>query len=110
MTMKFIYTNYKGETEERDVDVTSIDFLPPPGVGYDPGWFLTGIDKARNAKRSFRIDARMVPIPGSAPIPGGNFSFPISDGNEVRASVQKIEDIVSGELAAAGLPQQADPK
>lgn len=60
---RFTYTNYKGETEEREVQPLNLEFMPNPGFGYAPGFFLCALDPARGwAKRSFRLDERFVPL------------------------------------------------
>lgn len=101
--MKFIYTNYKNETEERDIDVLSFDFLSKPGFGYQPGWFITGIDREKKATRSFRIDERMRPLQGDLHLIGGTGGacYPITEGHEVRSAVDKIADVVQNQLDAA---------
>lgn len=94
--MKFEYTNYKGETEERDVDVTSIDYISNPGFGYEPGWFLTGRDRERNgAVRSFRLDQRMAPLgPAMHRHPGLTLcEYPITEGHAVRETVEQLQKL-----------------
>ena len=59
----FTYRNYKGEHEVRTVIPTSVDFLSDPGFGYQPGWFLTGIDVDRKEKRSFFLANIILPSP-----------------------------------------------
>lgn len=53
--VKFDYCNHKGVCRKRTVDVTSIDFHSKPGFGYEPGWFLTGIDQDKRQVRSFAV-------------------------------------------------------
>lgn len=54
--INFNYKNYRGEVSFRRVAVDSIEFLTNPGFGYQPGWFISGIDLDKNARRSFRFD------------------------------------------------------
>lgn len=107
--MKFIYTNYKGETEERDIDVTALSYIPAPRFGYEPGWFLTGRDRSRNGQmRSFRFDGRMIPTAGdTAERMGQGLSmveYPITEGHYVREAVDKIADRVEHELSQSSMP------
>lgn len=104
--MRFVYTNYKGETEERDIDVLEITYMSKPGFGYEPGWFLTGRDRGRGGDvRSFRFDGRMTPTAGdTAGAMGRNLTtvdYPITEGHEVRSAVDKIAERVSKEISDA---------
>ncbi len=83
--MKFTYTNYKGETEDREVIPVKLEYLKEPGFGYEPGWFLTCLDPSRKKDgdpgfRSFRIGSAMKPI---------------DDVVEI-GSLKQIEDAVDG--------------
>jgi predicted DNA-binding transcriptional regulator YafY len=51
----FDYRNHRGEIRNRKVCVDSIEFLPNPGYGYQPGWFLSGYDYDKQARRSFAL-------------------------------------------------------
>jgi hypothetical protein len=55
MIVKFKYKNHRGEITPRTVDLDSIEFITKPGYGYQPGWFLSGIDQDKNARRSFSV-------------------------------------------------------
>jgi hypothetical protein len=51
----FLYKNHRGETELRKVSQVRLELIKNPGFGYQPGWFLSGWDIARQAKRSFAL-------------------------------------------------------
>jgi len=51
----FLYTNHKGETRPRRLEPDSLEFLFSPGFGYQPGWFLSGHDLDKDARRSFAL-------------------------------------------------------
>lgn len=53
--VRFDYINHKGVRKERTVLPISLDFMFNPNYGYQPGWFLTGIDQDKNAVRSFAL-------------------------------------------------------
>lgn len=53
--MKFKYTNYKGEIEERNVRPIMIGWQGAPGFGYQPGLFLHAFDLERQANRTFSL-------------------------------------------------------
>lgn len=55
MITKFTYRNHRGEVEEREVDVDSVEFIRDPGFNYQPGWFISGIDQSRMQRRSFAL-------------------------------------------------------
>lgn len=55
ITINFIYKNHRGVVEERTVDVDSLEFQFHPGHDHQPGWFISGFDHARAARRSFRL-------------------------------------------------------
>src|SRR5690242_4329685 len=106
--MKFVYTNYKNETAERDVEVLSIDFLTNPGFGYAPGWFITGRDRDRKGDvRSFRIDERMLPTEADFNAPRHRHpgltlvEYPITETHDIKSAVQKIQDSVTESLDEA---------
>ena len=58
-TVKFKYKNYRGEVQNRTIDVDSIEFLHAakldPKYGYQPGWFLSGWCHEKRARRSFAL-------------------------------------------------------
>lgn len=54
-TISFLYLNHRGEVATRRVQPEGIEWLPNPGYGYEPGWFLRGFDMDRAAIRSFRL-------------------------------------------------------
>lgn len=51
----FHYKNHRGEVAERHVEVDSLEFVTNPGFGYQPGWFLSGHDLDKGARRSFAL-------------------------------------------------------
>ena len=53
--ISFRYRNHRGELATRIVDVDSIEFIREPGFGYQSGWFVSGIDQAKNFRRSFAL-------------------------------------------------------
>lgn len=55
MIVNFRYTNHRHAVAERHLDVHSLDFLPNPGFEYPAGWFLTGFDIDKAARRSFYL-------------------------------------------------------
>lgn len=56
MPVAFDYLNHKGETRRRRITPDAIEFLAAPSFGYQPGWFLSGHDLDKNARRSFKLD------------------------------------------------------
>lgn len=54
--ISFLYLNHRGVKEQRVVDVETLEFIREPGFGYQPGWFITGIDHKKQARRSFALD------------------------------------------------------
>ena len=54
-TISFIYTNHKGNKRRRTITVDSIEFHRKPGYGYQPGWFVSGIDMEKRLRRSFAL-------------------------------------------------------
>lgn len=55
MQVQFKYRNYRGEVSLRTVTADAIEFLRNPGFDYQPGWFLSGWDEDKNARRSFSL-------------------------------------------------------
>lgn len=53
--MKFQYLNHNGNLAERNVDIDSLEFHHNPGYGYQPGWFISGFDHDKAARRSFAL-------------------------------------------------------
>lgn len=51
----FTYSNHRGEVEKRTIIPHKLEYMPKPGFGYEPGWFLTGYCKGRKALRSFAL-------------------------------------------------------
>lgn len=49
MRVKFNYKNHEGKIEERDVDVAQLgfDFKNHSDYGYQPGWYVGGLDYSR---------------------------------------------------------------
>ena len=54
-TVSFFYKNHRGEVAERTVEIDSLEWINNPGYDYQPGWFLSGLDVDRNARRSFAL-------------------------------------------------------
>lgn len=66
---KFVYFNHRGETEERTVELSSLDYVAKPrnDFQHSPGWFLTGLDysRGRNGEpRSFELSSIQMPEEG----------------------------------------------
>jgi hypothetical protein len=67
--LKFAYRNYRGEIEERIVDVDDrpfdrLQYYPRGGNDFHPegGWMLSGICRDRKARRSFELKSIVGPI------------------------------------------------
>lgn len=56
--VKFTYKNHRGEIALRTIVPDSLEYLSEgnPDFGYPPGWFLSGHDLDKNARRSFYLD------------------------------------------------------
>lgn len=61
MEISFFYKNHRGEVSERFVFLDSLEWVNNPGYDYQPGWFLSGIDKDRGARRSFALTHIVLP-------------------------------------------------
>lgn len=59
--IEFVYHNHKGETRLRNIKPESIAWLPNPGFGYQPGWFLNGICNDSGERRSFALTSIVLP-------------------------------------------------
>jgi hypothetical protein len=59
-TVTFVYTNHRGITGERTIDVDSIEWHQEPGFGYQPGWFISGRCHEKDARRSFAMSRIML--------------------------------------------------
>ena len=58
MTIKpltFRYKSHRGEISERRVIPDALEFILDPGYDYQTGWFLSGHDLDKNARRSFAL-------------------------------------------------------
>lgn len=55
LRVKFFYKNHRGEVSEREIDIDSLEWISNPNYGYQPGWFLSGFDLVKNARRSFAL-------------------------------------------------------
>lgn len=53
--LRFKYLNHRGSTGMREVLFESIQYIREPGYGYGPGWFISGYDLHRKARRSFAL-------------------------------------------------------
>jgi len=51
--------NHKGETKRRKVEVDALEFFFVPIWGYQPGWFISGLDLKKMQRRSFAL-ARII--------------------------------------------------
>jgi hypothetical protein len=51
----FKYLNHRGSTDMREVLFESVQYIREPGYGYEPGWFISGYDLHRKARRSFAL-------------------------------------------------------
>ena len=61
MKVLFKYKNHRGELGIRSLDIECVEFLPDPGYGYQPGWFISGLDTDKNARRSFALSHIIFP-------------------------------------------------
>ena len=52
----FTYLNHAGKKSVRTIDVECVEFIRSPGFGYQSGWFLSGFDSEKQARRSFALD------------------------------------------------------
>lgn len=57
----FTYRNHRGEIEKRSLAVDSIEWINDPGYNYQPGWFVSGLDLDRRARRSFALANMILP-------------------------------------------------
>ena len=53
--VEFEYTNHKGNTSIRRVDIQWLTYQKKPGFGYKPGWFIDGVDIDKKLYRSFAL-------------------------------------------------------
>lgn len=63
--VEFVYKNYRGETRFRNVKPERLTWLPKPGFGYQPGWFLEGICNDSGERRSFALVNIILPSANS---------------------------------------------
>ena len=66
-SVKFKYLNHRGEVRERTVTPDSIEFVRDPGFDYQPGWFLSGYDHDKRARRSFALSRIIIEMKGKSP-------------------------------------------
>lgn len=59
--VRFDYKNHNDKTATRNVVVDSVEYIVEPGFGYSPGWFLSGFDVDKMARRSFALDSIILP-------------------------------------------------
>jgi hypothetical protein len=57
----FRYLNYKGEESDRTIADPVLEYHSHPGFGYQPGWFISGYDASRDARRSFALTHIILP-------------------------------------------------
>ena len=74
-TIEFEYINYKGVRSKRRVTVDSIEFIRTPGYDYQPGWFISGYDHDKKARRSFAMTHIVIP----AETPRGVYRMPFTE-------------------------------
>lgn len=60
-TITFNYLNHRGARSERTVDVETVEFIRAPGYGYQSGWFVSGFDHDKMARRSFALSHILMP-------------------------------------------------
>ena len=72
-SVKFKYLNHRGEVRERTVTPDSIEFVRDPGFDYQPGWFLSGYDHDKQARRSFALNRIIVELKKKIPL----FTLPL---------------------------------
>lgn len=53
--IQFDYLNHNGVLSRRDLEVDALEFQYKPGFGYQPGWFISGFDHNKAARRSFAL-------------------------------------------------------
>ena len=53
--IKFEYKNHRGEVTQREIIPDSLEWIDNPGYNYQPGWFLSGFDFDKQARRSFAL-------------------------------------------------------
>lgn len=53
--IQFTYRNHRGEIEVRNVVPDSLEWVKNPGYDYQPGWFISGQDLDKKARRSFAL-------------------------------------------------------
>jgi len=53
----FKYRNHRGEVQERTIIPDALEFylVPDPKYSNQPGWFLSGFDPSKGARRSFPL-------------------------------------------------------
>lgn len=53
--VQFEYLNHRGTWSKRTMIPDAIEFLYEPVYDYQPGWFLSGWDTDKKARRSFAL-------------------------------------------------------
>lgn len=53
--IKFEYKNHRGEVTQREIIPDALEWINAPGFYYQPGWFLSGFDCDKQARRSFAL-------------------------------------------------------
>lgn len=61
MIIEFKYLNHAGKVADRKVDVDALEFFFEPMWGYQPGWFISGLDQDKMARRSFALNRIIFP-------------------------------------------------
>lgn len=70
--IKFTYKNHRGEIALRTIVPDSLEYLTEgnPDFGYPPGWFLSGHDLDKNARRSFALVNIVLDLQNMISFPG----------------------------------------
>lgn len=93
----FRYKNYKGEIKPRRVYVSSVDYIVAPGHNYESGWFITGFDLDKKARRSFALTN--IILDGDNPIFRINVKHPVRLADEPD---EPISDLAPNQPPSAG--------
>lgn len=72
----FAYKNHRGLESFRHVTPIALEWLPNPGYGYKPGWFLRGYCHDRKAERSFALDNII--------LDGQQFTIPLGEKKTIK--------------------------
>lgn len=59
--ISFEYKNHRGEVAIRKVVPDALEYIKSPGFDYASGWFLSGFDVDKGARRSFALENITIP-------------------------------------------------